>query len=647
MRELVVSLPQSYKKHSLMINGINFVYDEVQNADVIVSSHDQIENFHTDKYIVLDVIDLNELNVGKDYTDNIDIFLVHNIVDYENLSIEFQIDKKRIFMIDDEKIIESYKQLFNKIYNLYKEKLYDIQVSLSPDKWVSTNKNLRTYTNNNKLVFEDNGAEKPYYISYEKLGSFSDPKIYNFNIEKDKAYKIQFDCDFDGNIAFQLFIIEFSDNDRIETHTMNMKHIKYFIPNVKTTRIRIAIRVIGKGKLIINKIIFRDVNKKLLYDDIHNEQNNEQYLVLTNAYPSYSDLYKNGFVHRRVIGYKKNNLNTDVFVFDNNIRDIEKYHYDGVQVYKGGKQGLRKILDKNNFKKILIHFINEEMYKTIKKYDPNINIVIWIHGYGAERWWRRKFNYTEEEIKIKREELEKKDEKQMKFMKSVYLDPCVTTIFVSNYIKQVAEEDAGCKIENSFIIPNLIDAELFKYRKKNDESRKKILMIRPFVNKKYGCDIAVNCILELTKKDYFSELSFSIYGDGPIFDEVLKPLREYDNVYISKGFLKQTEIAAVHRKHGIMLLPTRHDTQGVSMGEAMSSGLIVLTNDVWAIPEYIDNSCGVLGPSEDYLFLAQSIEKLYYNVDLFKKLSSNAAKRVRKQCSIDKTIMKEIEIIKS
>jgi len=176
------------------------------------------------------------------------------------------------------------------------------------------------------------------------------------------------------------------------------------------------------------------------------------------------------------------------------------------------------------------------------------------------------------------------------------------------------------------------------------EQRKKILSIRPYANANYANDLSVKVILELSKKPYFNELEFRLIGDGILFDEILEPLRQFDNVIIEKRFLSQNEIADLHKEYGIFLCPSRMDTQGVSRDEAMSSGLVPVTNAVTAIPEFVDDSCGMLAESEDAHGLAEGIAKLYENPELFQNISEAAAKRVREQCSFDHTIGQELNI---
>lgn len=91
--------------------------------------------------------------------------------------------------------------------------------------------------------------------------------------------------------------------------------------------------------------------------------------------------------------------------------------------------------------------------------------------------------------------------------------------------------------------------------------------------------------------------------------------------------------------------PTRWDSQGVSRDEAMSSGLVVVTNNVAAIPEFVDNSCGMVVASEDYIGMAKAINTLYYNPDKFLTLSIAANERVVENLNLEKTILEEIKII--
>ncbi|MGH2624787.1 MAG: glycosyltransferase, partial [Sphingobacterium sp.] len=181
---------------------------------------------------------------------------------------------------------------------------------------------------------------------------------------------------------------------------------------------------------------------------------------------------------------------------------------------------------------------------------------------------------------------------------------------------------------------------------KSAEQRKRLLSIRPYASRKYANDLTVKAIVELSKRDFFKELEIALIGDGELFDQITEPVKGFSNVKLERRFLSHKEIAAVHKDYGIFITPTRMDSQGVSRDEAMSSGLVPVTTDVTAIPEFVSNDCGMLVDGEDYMGMASAIESLYRSPERFLELSRNASERVRRQSGIQNTIVKEIEIIK-
>ena len=219
--------------------------------------------------------------------------------------------------------------------------------------------------------------------------------------------------------------------------------------------------------------------------------------------------------------------------------------------------------------------------------------------------------------------------------------------FHFEYYYYVVEKDYGVSFLNDIfsIIHNPIDTRLFKYHEKGVDQRYKILSIRPFASRVYANDLTVKCILELSKRKDFANFDFTLIGDGILFEKTIEPLREFSNVRIVKGFLRRVDIAKYHKENGIFLVPSRQDTQGVSRDEAMSSGLVPITNNIAAIPEFVDASCGVLSPGEDYLDMAHQIGRIVDNPSLFLSMSKAAADRVRRQTAATVIVDRELELI--
>ena len=114
--------------------------------------------------------------------------------------------------------------------------------------------------------------------------------------------------------------------------------------------------------------------------------------------------------------------------------------------------------------------------------------------------------------------------------------------------------------------------------------------------------------MELSRRDFFNDLEFYICGEGNYFEELVQPIRKFNNVKIIKNFMTHNQLSEMHKKCGIALFPTRQDTQGVSALEAASSGLAVITSDLNVIHEFFDEKLGLICSTENIKEYADKIE---------------------------------------
>lgn len=276
---------------------------------------------------------------------------------------------------------------------------------------------------------------------------------------------------------------------------------------------------------------------------------------------------------------------------------------------------------------------------------------MWLHGFEAEAWHRRYYNFLENVAQLDNA-LERKEtvfKPQQEFIRDIMTrdDLNIKFIYVSQRFKELyVDPYVGVVPEKYSIIHNIIDDELFEYHKKSADDRLKICTIRPFTARNYANDITVEVIKQLSRKKYFNKLEFNIYGDGKLFNVLTNSLRQFDNVNLHKGFVKQDDIPEIHKQHGIYLGPSRHDSQGVSLGEAMSSGLVPVTNAIGGIPEFISHKkTGMLASRDNVSEMVEHIDYLYKHARNFKKMSAQAAKSIKKQAGLNAVISKEIEVI--
>lgn len=370
-------------------------------------------------------------------------------------------------------------------------------------------------------------------------------------------------------------------------------------------------------------------------------------LLISNAYPSYQDLYRNFFVHRRAFEYERENQSLDVFRFTPH--DSESFtEFEGIQIITGYKKNLDELLSIGVHKKVLVHHLTPEMWGELEKHVDRLKVIIWIHGSEIQPWQRREFNYdSEEELRRAKEQ----SNERMAFWKGLFAlnHPNVHFVFVSDNFYREVVADLGMELamERYSIIHNFIDTDLFRYGEKTAEMRKKILSIRSFASPKYANDLTVKAIVELSKSSNFKDMEFRIVGDGKLFNEVTAPLKMFSNVILEQRFLPLEEMVAMYHEYGIFFNPTRWDSQGVSRDEAMSSGLVPVTNNVAAIPEFADSKCAILVAAEDYVGMAKGVEMLYRDPALFRKMSKAARERVEGQSSKQFTIRRELELINS
>lgn len=371
-----------------------------------------------------------------------------------------------------------------------------------------------------------------------------------------------------------------------------------------------------------------------------------RFLLVTDHYPSGTDLYRNAFVHRRVKAYQQRGLPVDVFSAGRN-RPMTVDHFDGVDLTRGSHEDVRQLLARARYDHILVHFLTEELWSAIADAADRVPVTVWVHGAEIQPWWRRAFNLVEADAQ---EGVVRASAARLAFWRALlHRQPAagLDLVFVSRTFAAEAFEDLGIDpdLVRWTVIHNPIDTDLFRSPPKSPEARLRIWSVRPFASQKYANDLTVAALVELSSHPQFAQMDFLLVGDGPLFDDTVAPLAGMQNVVVKRGFLTQEEISVVHRDRGVFLSPTRWDSQGVARDEAMSSGLVPITNAVAAVPEFVDESCAILCPPEDSSAMVDGILRLHRDPVLFQAMSRAAARRVRRQSRGDHIIGQELALL--
>ena len=408
-----------------------------------------------------------------------------------------------------------------------------------------------------------------------------------------------------------------------------------------------AVKILPKTKVRIDRLDIEFVEEANAF--FNNTLTESDILVITPSYPSLENKYLSGFVHSRLMEYKKNGLKFDV-VCSHAYQECCKYNFEGIDVLRVPFLELRNILRKRKYKKILVHFFDYKYANVLDSCDlKGAALYLWVHGPETLYWDWPKFTtpYFKPDNPISEEDRSRFELNDLLVSRYNSMEN-VTWIFVSEWIKEQSQKLIGIEFKNYVVIPNIIDEQTFNYVPKDPELRKKIYFLRRFDNcNKYAIDVNVKCILELSRRECFSDMEFNIYGRGDTYETLIAPLRQFSNVHFYPQFFTHEEIAQIHKENGIGLFATRYDAQGVSMCEAAMSGLAIVSSVNGAIEEFLPNDIGLLAETENYVQYAGIIEKMYDDPEFFQKCSEQCHKKVAEKCSFSKTVKKEIELFSS
>lgn len=371
-------------------------------------------------------------------------------------------------------------------------------------------------------------------------------------------------------------------------------------------------------------------------------------ILVCGAYPDGTDRYGGEFLRSRVECYRSVGIRTLVVSIDQRhaaTSHVELAEADLLQVPPDRADRLDTLLSGTRRRPIAVHAPTPEVGRLFLGMAGSHPTAFFFHGAEARDYRRLHFNFSTEEMELRRGRLDRANADRAAFMRAAASSSNAQLVFVSDYLRSVAEADFGLDLGHAHIIHNVIDGESFGYRERKPDERRRLLLVRSFQQRNYGNDIALKALELLLDEPELADLKVTIRGFGQDFAPLTQPLRDRPNVDVSEGYVDARTLRRLHDEHGVFLVPSRHDTQGVSMGEAMASGLVCVTNRVAAIPEFASESEAVLVEGESAQAYAAALRKLVEDADGFTRRSVAAARRVRQQCGFAATIDRELKLL--
>ena len=96
-----------------------------------------------------------------------------------------------------------------------------------------------------------------------------------------------------------------------------------------------------------------------------------------------------------------------------------------------------------------------------------------------------------------------------------------------------------------------------------------------------------------------------------------------------RGAMKQVDMPVCYRAASLFILPSRFETLGMAVREAMAAGLPVVAFDVGGVHESLSDGAGVLVAPFAYDCMQQQLSRLLVNPELRIKLGEKALVRSR------------------
>ncbi|HEB37253.1 MAG TPA: glycosyltransferase family 1 protein [Thermoplasmatales archaeon] len=187
--------------------------------------------------------------------------------------------------------------------------------------------------------------------------------------------------------------------------------------------------------------------------------------------------------------------------------------------------------------------------------------------------------------------------------------------------------------EDIVVIPNGVDINRFKPREKK-EFGKNLLYVGRIVPKK-GLHVLLYAMKKVVEKD--DEVKLRIAGKGrllPLMKSLSKMLDIERNVNFL-GYVPDKDLPELYRSSDLLILPSiTGESFGITLLEAMASGLPVIGTNVGGVPEII-NGCGKIVEPGKPNQLSRAILDLLKDFDRMKELGEKGRERVEKLYSWD------------
>jgi len=180
-------------------------------------------------------------------------------------------------------------------------------------------------------------------------------------------------------------------------------------------------------------------------------------------------------------------------------------------------------------------------------------------------------------------------------------------------------EEAGIRPKRVDVTYNPVDTELFRPPVSGARHRGRIVFAGRLEEYKGGLR-AVRAFGEIV--DRWPAWTLAIAGEGPerpAIEQFLRGRPALSAQVQLLGSYTRPQLADLFAASDCFVYPSRHETFGLVLAEAMSAGLPVIGPNCTAPPEFVDDGCGLLVPPDDVPAIAAAIEQLLTKLPWYRR----------------------------
>jgi glycosyltransferase involved in cell wall biosynthesis len=199
----------------------------------------------------------------------------------------------------------------------------------------------------------------------------------------------------------------------------------------------------------------------------------------------------------------------------------------------------------------------------------------------------------------------------------------------SNYTCTLLKRVYGCDKSCKTIYPGVSD----RFYPMNLEKERIRLLYTGRLDQRKGILILLKAFRIIVQKH--NDVELLIGGDGP-------ERQRLESYVINNGMTNNVrflgrapyeKVPEVFNRSSIFVFPTLYEPFGLVAAEALATELPVIASRIGAIPEIVDESCGILVPPNDPEALASAIEVLIDDEPLRRSMGKNGRKKVKEKFS--------------